>query len=536
MKKITGEKVLVCIFLAQVGLKVLGGSTYYVAPWGDNSNDGSFENPWQTIPYAASHSGAGDTVYVRGGTYDYPDGIWIRGIYGQGGDSTGYWVLINYPGEEPILIMGSWMRVEAPYVIIEGLHFVNKGVGLYMSPIPDPYAAHHCIVRNNLFTGTGFRYGAIHVMGEDCIVENNVIRDIVQSSSLDHGIYVHTSRRNIVRNNYISGAAGWGIHIYDEKKSYSEPDSIRIIDDLVVESNFIIDNGSGGIIVATGLNGFPLAKNIIIKNNIIVQNQGNPGARGVAVRSRAENIKIYNNTIVMYGGDKVGVRIAGCCGSADSFKTIYDTYVKNNIIYTEDSSYSIYLGNSAYVYNLRVNTNLYSNLNNFEVTDSNPVISDPLFVNPDSTDFHLQSISPAIDTGLMLSEVTHDFDGNPRPYDGDNDGIEKMDIGAYEYVGPTLIKESNNRFFTILKTGTIFFDSKVKISYYLPTKGKVVLDIYSISGKKITTLINKIQSPGQKFLIWDGKDKEGNPLPSGLYFYRLQFNRNVKGAKLIILK
>lgn len=60
---------------------------------------------------------------------------------------------------------------------------------------------------------------------------------------------------------------------------------------------------------------------------------------------------------------------------------------------------------------------------------------DPEFVDPDNGDFRLRSTSPCIDSGftypLYLSDK--DFDNDPRVVDGDSDGSEKVDMGAYEY-------------------------------------------------------------------------------------------------------
>jgi hypothetical protein len=47
-------------------------STYYVAPsasGGDNNNPGSISSPWETITYALTQLSAGDTLYLREGTY-----------------------------------------------------------------------------------------------------------------------------------------------------------------------------------------------------------------------------------------------------------------------------------------------------------------------------------------------------------------------------------------------------------------------------------------------------------------------------------
>jgi hypothetical protein len=54
---------------------------------------------------------------------------------------------------------------------------------------------------------------------------------------------------------------------------------------------------------------------------------------------------------------------------------------------------------------------------------------DPLFLDPAAGDFRLRQNSPAIDTGMILSDVLNDFDGNPRPQGAG------QDIGPFEFIG-----------------------------------------------------------------------------------------------------
>lgn len=56
----------------------------------------------------------------------------------------------------------------------------------------------------------------------------------------------------------------------------------------------------------------------------------------------------------------------------------------------------------------------------------------------DYGDLRLQTSSPCVDAGdnsAVPSEITTDFDGNPRIWDGNGDGQSRVDMGAYEY-GP----------------------------------------------------------------------------------------------------
>jgi hypothetical protein len=131
------------------------GSTYYVAPTGgggSDSNPGTIDQPWATLKHATLSVHAGDTVYLRGGTYtntatpSNPDNA-IGNEGGVGactygmctGTAAAPITFAAYPGETPVISHGTgtpsgiYLKYGQSYIVIDGITFdaCERMISLY---------------------------------------------------------------------------------------------------------------------------------------------------------------------------------------------------------------------------------------------------------------------------------------------------------------------------------------------------------------------------------------------------------------------
>ena len=80
------------------------------------------------------------------------------------------------------------------------------------------------------------------------------------------------------------------------------------------------------------------------------------------------------------------------------------------------------------------------------------------------------------------------------------------------------------------------FNPTTEIRYGLMTPEFVTLRIFNILGEEIITLVKKHQHAGTYSINWDGKDANGKPVTSGIYFYQIQAGELTKVNKMSLLK
>ncbi|MGE5363644.1 MAG: SBBP repeat-containing protein [Bacteroidota bacterium] len=120
----------------------------------------------------------------------------------------------------------------------------------------------------------------------------------------------------------------------------------------------------------------------------------------------------------------------------------------------------------------------------------------------------------------------------------------QLNVGKYQYRLKMLDTDGSFRYseiinatvsvpehFSLLQNYPNPFNPSTKIEYSIPTSGKVKLDVFSVTGQLVRTLINSRQEAG-----YYSADFDAASLPSGVYLYRLQSGEFSETKKLLLIK
>jgi hypothetical protein len=369
---------------------MLGATTWYLSPSGSDSNAGTQSQPFRTVAHGITAANPGDTILLADG--DYPgDTPW------GGGSTTGYLLMINKSGVPgaPITIQAEHQGMAtldcgntfngsqtgcdgyiyfwggAAYWVVDGVVFANEYVaGIDMN---DATPAHDITVEHCTFTQIGQHYST-----DDFGYE---------------GVYAGPGQYNLTftGNTFNNIGRTGGLYISHDHGLYLHASNSTITNNI-----FHGPITGWGVQTAAGFSG-------LIANNTFAFNMNNNGGQIMLWDVAGGAITIQNN--IFYNPND-GFAINNC-GLQSPSVVVDHNLVTNGTIGGADTCGG-----------------------GMTITPTNTSYADPMFVNGSTApyNFYYQSGSPAINTGITVSQVPVDMAGTLRPQEN------IYDLGAYEYI------------------------------------------------------------------------------------------------------
>jgi len=86
------------------------------------------------------------------------------------------------------------------------------------------------------------------------------------------------------------------------------------------------------------------------------------------------------------------------------------------------------------------------------------------------------------------------------------------------------------------------FNPVTKIEYRLPEAGPgggktdVSVIVYDVQGAQVRVLVSGAEAAGKHVVEWNGRNDSGQPVGSGVYFYRLRTPQFTDTRKMVLIK
>ncbi len=391
---------------------------------------------------------AGDTLYLRGGTYNQTVNIDNSGTAGA------YITVAGYPGETAV-IDGQGTIGQNDLVDVNGAYVELKDVTIQNSAGNNVvmWGAYDVLTRAFVTRSyaNGVRAVGDHQIVQDCrVYYNSLVSEFGKSGGYDGSIEGEHSTHLTIRRNTVWNNWGEGINPYDS--SYALVENNVSYDNL--RMNYLVDSNIGAtyrsnlayVTPGNALAGYPYEQQggfvyeeepdetNAARDNTIVNNLSTGGKYGWSyyyykTGSGLINVVLANNTFVANGNDGYAAMRFTSGG------THSNTVVYNNIVVQDgpDPIAAVPSGMTGVTFDY----NLWAVAPVTAARGPHDVIGNPLLTRTGSLTpgqltgdwFRLQAGSPAIDRALPLAQVTDDYFGTARG--------ALPDIGGVEYSGGT---------------------------------------------------------------------------------------------------
>jgi hypothetical protein len=137
---------------------------------------------------------------------------------------------------------------------------------------------------------------------------------------------------------------------------------------------------------------------------------------------------------------------------------------------------------------------------------------------------YIPSLGDSLDVTGVVGALEHLYRIQPR--DDADIVIAPVGVGPAGMAGPVALFQNRPN----------PFRPSTGIAYTLPREGEVLLQVFSVNGRLVRTLVEDTQPAGRWTIVWDGRDNDGRPVRSGVYFYSLKAGGRTIAKQMVMLK
>tara|TARA_Y100001936_G_scaffold190312_1_gene189074 strand:- start:241 stop:1116 length:876 start_codon:yes stop_codon:yes gene_type:complete len=144
----------------------------------------------------------------------------------------------------------------------------------------------------------------------------------------------------------------------------------------------------------------------------------------------------------------------------------------------------------------------------------------PGYVDGDAIELRLYSVSEG-------RELYVDADLSNAYY-----GVEPLTSGTGMVLSTSAVPMS----YELMQNYPNPFNPSTSIGFSLPQSGHVTVNVYDMTGRLVSTLVNDVLNEGAHVVDWNGQDNFGDVVSAGVYIYSLESSDMVMTKKMIFLK
>ncbi len=105
--------------------------------------------------------------------------------------------------------------------------------------------------------------------------------------------------------------------------------------------------------------------------------------------------------------------------------------------------------------------------------------------------------------------------------------------------GTVAVKERNSRLphgYGLFPNFPNPFNPETVLKFTLPMQERVVLEIFTLTGQKMKTLLSEERIAGEHLVRWDGTNAQGEKMSSGIYFAVLKAGNQIRMQKMALIR